>query len=78
MSESVMTDDGEMICPACEHEWWDDDYFENGAGSEAECPKCEAQIECTDEDFTRHFYWKLATPTRREDGGKNLDSGDDR
>lgn len=54
------TEDPEVCCPKCEHEWHESDSFEMKPGSETECPQCGAVLEMTDTEMTRRWCWSLA------------------
>ena len=58
------TRDPEVCCPQCGNKFDLGDAWEMKEGSWADCPKCEAKLECTDTDIIRYWHWAAREVTR--------------
>lgn len=55
--ELTYTHNLNVKCPKCGHDWEEADGYEMDEGSETECPKCEAVLECHEVEVSRSWWW---------------------
>ena len=60
----MMRSAGDMECPKCEHEWFEDGYFEMGVGSEMTCPSCGVSLSVCNE--SHEVMWDISTTAEYE------------